>query len=121
MKKILKLLILPLCLLSSCNNTKKPTTINEEIENTTNLKVGTKLYNVLDKEKYNPEPSEYNNFQLIDDYAYILEDNINILLFLDYDYSDNNPIITEVRCYNKKTFPKKIFYISVERMWILLN
>ena len=51
MKKILKLLILPLCLLSSCNNTKKPTTINEEIENTTNLKVGTKLYNVLDKEK----------------------------------------------------------------------
>ena len=33
MKKFLKLLILPLCLLSSCNNTKKPTTINEEIEN----------------------------------------------------------------------------------------
>ena len=61
-------------------------TDNEEIENTTNLKVGPKLYNVLDKEKYNPEPSEYNNFQLLDNYAYILEDNMNILLFLDYDF-----------------------------------
>lgn len=109
MKKYLKLLILPLCLLSSCNNTKKPTTINEEIENTTNLKVGTRLYDVLDKEKYNHEPSEYNNFQLLDNYAYILEDNMNILLFLDYDFYADNPIITEVHCYNKKTFPKENF------------
>ena len=39
MKKFLKLLILPLCLLSSCNNTKKPTTINEEIENSSYIMI----------------------------------------------------------------------------------
>ena len=34
---------------------------------------------------------------------------MNILLFLDYDFNADNPIITEARCYNKKTFPKENF------------
>ena len=120
MEKFLKLLILPLCLLSSCNNTKKPTTINEEIENTTNLKIGAGLYDIIDINEYE-DASSGKSFQIMQKCAYIREENIDILLVLDF-FNSSNPTILEVHCYNKKTFPKEnfLYYCNKETDFIEL-